>query len=62
MFTTVNEEVAGLEKLWIEEEDIDVLRARLTIRLEEGSKRATVRVDRASMGAIFEKSRRSSRG
>ena len=34
MFTTVNEEVAALEKLWSEEEDIHVLRARLTIRLE----------------------------
>ena len=34
MFTTVNEEVAALEKLWSEEEDINVLRARLTIRLE----------------------------
>ena len=34
MFTTVNEEVAALERLWSEEEDINVLRARLTIRLE----------------------------
>ena len=34
MFTTVNEEVAALEKLWSEEKDINVLRARLTIRLE----------------------------
>ena len=34
MFTTVNEEVAALEKLWGEEDDINVLRARLTIRLE----------------------------
>lgn len=34
MFTSVNEEVAALEKFWTEEGDLDVLRARLTIRLE----------------------------
>ena len=34
MFTTVNEEVAALETFWSEESDLEVLRARLTIRLD----------------------------
>ena len=34
MFTTVNEEVEALESMWVSEENLDVLHARLTIRLE----------------------------
>ena len=34
MFTRVDEEVMNLETFWTEEENLDVLRARLTIRLD----------------------------
>ena len=34
MFTRVDEEVTNLETFWAEEEDLDILRARLTIRLD----------------------------